>query len=200
MSEGMAKTDEEIVTASLNGDPQAFEELIRRHQRLVFNIVYHYLGRRDEVEDVAQEVFLKVFRSLPSYDVSRPLKAWISRIAVNSSLDELRRSRKKKLTLFSDVADPEGGGLEHFLDRFEQGARLSETEARGLFRLLREAIERLAEKDKTAFMLRELEGLEYSEIAETMQTTEVAVRIRVSRSKKQLVEWIKQGAAGGVRG
>ncbi len=199
MVQGMAKTDEEIVTASLDGDPQAFEELIRRYQRLVFNIVYHYLGRRDEVEDVAQEVFLKVYRSLPTYDVARPLKAWISRIAVNSCLDELRRARKRKATLFSDVVDPEGGGLEQFLDRFQQGTRLSEHEAESLFRRFRGMIERLAEKDKMAFMLRELEGLEYSEIAEAMATTEVAVRIRVSRSKKQLVEWIGLGSGGGER-
>ena len=184
----MAKADEELVRASLDGDPHAFEEVIRRYQRLVFNIAYHYLGRRNEVEDVAQEVFLKVYRSLSTYDTGRPLKAWISRIAVNSCLDELRRERKKKMMLFSELTDDERGSLDRFYDRFLQGGGLTETEANRMLQLLQRLIGKLAEKDRMAFVLREIEGLEYSEIADAMGTTEVAARIRVSRSKKQLLE------------
>ncbi len=189
----MAKTDEEIVTATLDGDPRAFEELIRRHQRSVFNIVYHYLGKRDEVEDVAQEVFLKVYRALATFDTGRPLKAWIGRIAANCCLDELRKNRKRKSTLFSDLADETGGEeLTHFLDRFQRGDALSESEAEGLFELLQSLIDGLPEKDRMAFALREMEDQEYSEIARVMDTSEVAVRIRVSRSRKQILEKMRQ--------
>lgn len=191
----MARADEELVRASLDGDPHAFEEVIQRYQRLVFNIIYHYLGRRNEVEDVAQEVFLKVYRSLSTYDTTRPLKAWISRIAVNSCLDELRRARKKKMMLFSELTDDERGGLDHFYGRFLQGGGLSETEADRMLRLLQRLIGKLADKDRMAFVLREIEGLEYSEIAAAMETTEVAARIRVSRSKKQLLETLGQALA-----
>ena len=89
----MARSDVELVAAVLRGDPHAFEEIVARHQRLVFNIIYRYLGRRDEVEDLAQEVFLKVFASLRSFDNSRPLLPWISRITANRCLDEVWKIR-----------------------------------------------------------------------------------------------------------
>jgi len=65
-----AKTDAQLVEATVEGDPQAFEEIVERYQRLVFNIIYHYMGRRNEVEDLAQEVFLKVFRALDTFDAT----------------------------------------------------------------------------------------------------------------------------------
>ena len=74
----MRRTDEELVKATLEGAPYAFEEIVERYQRLVFSIIYHYVGARDVVEDLAQEVFLKVFRSLATFDMRGPLKAWVS--------------------------------------------------------------------------------------------------------------------------
>ncbi|MFQ5741169.1 MAG: RNA polymerase sigma factor [Acidobacteriota bacterium] len=188
----MAKTDQELVVATLGGDPHAFEQIIERYQRSVFNIVYHYLGRRNEVEDVAQEVFLKVFRSLARYDRSRPIQAWISRIAVNSCLDELRRARHRNLKLFSDLNDEEQGRLDRFYHRFRQGSQLSEGEAEDLFLLLQKLMQRLPKKDRMAFVLREVEGLDYLDIAQAMGATQLAVRIRVSRSRKKLLEALGQ--------
>ena len=80
----MPKTDEELVKATLEGDTYAFEEIVERYQRLVFHIIYHYVGARDVVEDLAQEVFLKVFRALETFDMRGPLKAWVSRITANT--------------------------------------------------------------------------------------------------------------------
>ena len=76
----MGLSDRELVESALAGDGSAFQSIVERYQRLVFNIVFHYLGRREEVEDIAQDVFLRVYRSLSRYDPERPLKAWVSRI------------------------------------------------------------------------------------------------------------------------
>lgn len=181
----MARTDEELAAAALSGDPQAFEALVQKYQRLVFNIVYHYLGKRNEVEDIAQEVFLKVYRSLSRYDTGRPFKAWISRITVNCCLDELRKS-KRKPQLFSDLSEEEG--LDSYFDRFAAGSSLSEAEAERMLELLQTQISRLSDKDRMAFVLREIEGFAYQDIAEAMETTELAARIRVSRSRRRLLE------------
>ena len=188
----MARTDAQLVKATLEGEPHAFEEIVGRYQRLVFNIVYHYLGRRGEVEDLAQEVFLKVFRSLDTFDAKRPLKAWISRITANTCLDEVRKARKRKIQLFADLGRDEEDRVEYFYERFSQHSTLSERDVQELFELLEKLMGRLNEEDKMAFVLRELEGLSYPEIAQALQTTELAARIRVSRSKRRLQKDLEQ--------
>ncbi len=194
----MATTDAELVAEALNGDPKAFERLIRRYQSMVFRIVYHYLGRRSEVEDVAQEVFLKVFRSLAQYDVSRPFKAWLSRIAVNSCYDELRKTRTRKEQLFSELAEEEQGQLEACYGKFRRGEELNEAEAERLWRSLERRLQDLSDKDRMAFVLREIEGWEYAAIAASFETTELAVRVRVSRARKLLIEALRERWGGGV--
>ena len=181
-----AKTDAQLVKATVEGDPQAFEEIVERYQRLVFNIIYHYMGRRNEVEDLAQEVFLKVFRALDTFDASRPLKSWIGRITANTCLDEIRKAPKRKVWSFADLGGDEENKIEYFYERFGQHSSLTEKDVEDLFELLEKLMERLNRKDKMAFVLRELEGLSYPEIAKTLQSSELAVRLRVSRSKKRL--------------
>lgn len=181
-----AKTDAQLVKATVEGDPQAFEEIVERYQRLVFNIIYHYMGRRNEVEDLAQEVFLKVFRALETFDASRPLKSWIGRITANTCLDEIRKAPKRKVWSFADLGGDEESKIEYFYERFGQHSSLTEKDVEDLFELLEKLMERLNRKDKMAFVLRELEGLSYPEIAKTLESSELAVRLRVSRSKKRL--------------
>ncbi len=183
-----AKTDAQLVKATLEGDPRAFEEIVKRYQRLVFNIVYHYMGRRNEVEDLAQEVFLKVFRSLDTFDATRPLKSWIARITANTCLDEIRKAPKRRVRIFADLGGDEESTMEYFYERFGQHNALTEERVEELFELLERLMERLNRKDKMAFVLRELEGLSYPEIAQALGSSELAVRIRVSRSKKRLQE------------
>ena len=183
-------SDRELVASALTGDGSAFQTMVERYQSLVFNIVFHYLGRREEVEDIAQEVFLRVYRSLSRYDPDRPLKAWVSRITANACLDELRKRKIRKTQLFSDVGEDEAG-IEPFLDRFISGTMLTEFEAERMFIWLQGLLDELREKDKMAFVLREIEGMDYSEIAPTMETTELAVRIRVSRSRKKLLKSLR---------
>ena len=184
----MAKTDKELVEATLGGENQAFAGIIERYQRLVFSIIYHYVGNRDEVEDLAQEVFLKVFRSLGTFDTERSMKTWISRITANTCLDEIRKAHRRKTRLFSDLALDDGERIEHFFTQFNQPHQLTEVEVEELFGLLEKVMDHLSKKDKMAFVLRELDGLEYPEIAEVLETTELAARIRVSRAKKKLHE------------
>jgi len=181
-----AKTDAQLVKATVEGDPQAFEEIVERYQRLVFNIIYHYMGRRNEVEDLAQEVFLKVFRALDSFDTTRPLKSWIGRITANTCLDEIRKAPKRKVWSFADLGGDQENKIEYFYERFGQHSALTEEDVEDLFELLEKLMERLNRKDKMAFVLRELEGLSYPEIAKVLKSSELAVRLRVSRSKKRL--------------
>jgi RNA polymerase sigma-70 factor (ECF subfamily) len=195
----MPKTDEELVKATLEGDPHAFEEIVERYQRLVFSIIYHYVGGRDLVEDLAQDVFLKVFRSLETFDMRGPLKSWISRITANTCLDELRRLRRQKVYTFTDLSADDESRIEEFFEQFTSKGILTESDVSDLFVLLEKLFGRLNDKDKMAFVLREMEGLSYAEVAQAMKTTEVAVRIRISRSKKKLQKELEEILLSGKR-
>jgi RNA polymerase sigma-70 factor (ECF subfamily) len=195
----MPKTDEELVKATLEGDPHAFEEIVERYQRLVFSIIYHYVGGRDLVEDLAQDVFLKVFRSLETFDMRGPLKSWISRITANTCLDELRRLRRQKVYTFTDLSADDESRIEEFFEQFTSKGILTESDVSDLFVLLEKLFGRLNDKDKMAFVLREMEGLSYAEVAQSMKTTEVAVRIRISRSKKKLQKELEEILLSGKR-
>lgn len=188
---GITSSDEELVAQTLGGNPRAFEELIRRYQKLVFNIAYHHLGRSAELEDIAQDVFLKSFRALESYQPGRSFKAWIARITVNCCLDELRRRRVRKLSLFSDMGQEEKDDLESFFDQHSAGQTLTDEQADKMLNLVSQILSDLPESERSAFVLRELEGLEYPEIAETLGTTELAIRIRVSRARKKIIDFLE---------
>jgi len=184
----MAETDAELVVAALEGDREAFEKIVARFQGLVFNIAYHYLGRREEVEDLAQEVFLRLFQTLERYDTRRPLKHWIGKIAVNRCLDELRKRKIRRLHLASDLGDAGGQGIDQLLEASDTSRPLTELEAEQCLKLLEISMNSLTDKDRMAFVLREVEGQGYSELAAMLETSEVAARIRVSRARKRVQE------------
>jgi RNA polymerase sigma-70 factor, ECF subfamily len=182
----MPRTDPELVDAALVGDVQAFREIVERYQGLVFRIIYHYMGRREEVEDLAQEVFLKLYRSLPRFDKARPLQAWISRIAGNHCVDAIRKAKSRPVRYFSDLSEGEMERIEYFMERAVQRSGLTEQEAEESFSMLHRLMEDLGEKERLAFVLHEMEGVSYSEMSRMLSTSEMAVRIRVSRARKKL--------------
>lgn len=182
----MVESDAELVRAALEGNRDSFEKIVARFQSFVFNIAYHYLGRREEVEDLAQEVFLRVFQTLERYDTSRPLKHWIGKIAVNRCLDELRKRKIRRLHLVSDLSDEDRKGVDQLLEASSSSRPLTELEEKQCLKLLEISMNSLPQKDRMAFVLRELEGQGYSELASMLGISEVAARIRVSRARKRL--------------
>jgi RNA polymerase sigma-70 factor (ECF subfamily) len=187
----MPNAEADLVLQAIKGDADAFEELVRRYQRLVFNIVYHYLGRGAEVEDLAQEVFLKFYRSLERYDRTRPLKHWIGKIAVNRCLDEIRRRKNPRVKSLADLSEQDSGRLERIFEISGQ-RHLTEEEAEQCLQYLQQAMACLSDKDRAAFVLRELEDMDYAEVAGVLSSSEVAVRIRVSRARKRLQEELER--------
>jgi RNA polymerase sigma-70 factor (ECF subfamily) len=141
---------------------------------------------------LAQEVFLKVFKSLDMYDTSRPMKAWIARITTNRCLDEMRKGRYSRVQAFSDLTEEEERRIQYYYDQSNRGAGLTETEAEECFTLLHKLMDRLAEKDKVAFVLREVEGLDYEEVARALGTSQLGARIRVSRARRKLQHSLAQ--------
>src|SRR5262245_42612625 len=104
--------DDEIVRRCVAGDRDAFEHLVRRHSQRVFNIIASFFRRRDVVEDIAQEVFVKSYVSLSSYTLGRSFEAWLARITVNACYDHLRSERRRGEQFFPQDPDREGDWLD----------------------------------------------------------------------------------------
>lgn len=188
----MSKSDAELVAEALEGSQGAFEEIVRRHQRFVFNVIYRYLGGDHDVEDIAQDVFLRVYGSLGRFDSSKPMKPWIGRIAANRCYDELRRRRVRQTKRFADFSREDAERIQTKSHHQGQGEALSSEEAEKCLRLLQAAMASLPKKDRMAFVLREIENQSYEEVAEILGTSQGAARIRVSRARSGLKKQLEK--------
>jgi RNA polymerase sigma-70 factor, ECF subfamily len=180
-SKGLAELDELTIARAQRGDMKAKRALVERYQRPVLALVSRLLrGRADSglVEDIAQETFLRVFRALPRFDRNGParLSTWILTIASHRSIDELRRRRLDTRPLDAGVDLPSG-------DRTEEA-----TERKVLARLIQNAVETLTPEYRITFILREVHGLEYSAIAQTLEIDLGTVKSRLNRARRRLRE------------
>lgn len=193
----MTELTETIVRAAQRGDETASRTIVEALHRPVIATIFRFLGPgwRREVEDIAQEVFLKVFRALGSFDPARAkLTTWVYTFVRNHCYDVLKRRRLPTSSLHA-VAD--GEPARDFAD----GRELLPTkslENQELGRRIGEALATLGEDQRMVFILREYEDLDYAEIADITGVNEGTVKSRLSRAKEalraQLSPWLKAGA------
>ncbi len=183
--ESYTDDDRELVARCQKGDSLAFEELVRKYQQTILNLAYHYLGYQKDFEDVAQKVFTKVYFSLPKFDTRRPFFPWLYRIAVNQCYDELRRMRRMKVRTFSELSTEETNSVENLISQPE-ASLASDGERREMFALLQKLLDQLPDQQRTAIVLRDIEDIPYSKMAETLKCTEQAARLKVFRARSRL--------------
>jgi RNA polymerase sigma-70 factor (ECF subfamily) len=183
--EPSVEEDRELVNRCRRGDESAFEELVRKYQQTVFNLVYHNIGYRNDVEDIAQKIFTKIFFSLPKFDNKRPFFPWLYRIAINQCYDELRRARRRKVHTFTELNLEETESIEKLINQRELGSEFPE-DRQELHALLHRMMEELPDQQKTALVLRDLELVPYDKMAEIMNCTEQAARLKVFRARTRL--------------
>jgi RNA polymerase sigma-70 factor, ECF subfamily len=177
--------DRKLVTRSQEGDQLAFEELVRKYQQVILNLAYHYIGRRDEIEDIAQKIFLKVYFSLPKFDTKRPFFPWLYRIAINQCYDELRRAKRQKIYTFSELSLEETGSIEKLINQNEIPPA-SEENRQEMHALLHKMLDQLPSHQKMAVVLRDIEQIPYVKMAEILKCTEQAARLKVFRARIRL--------------
>lgn len=181
-------TDQELVARVLDGDQQAFGELVETYQRSVYNLTYRMLGNAGEAEDAAQEAFLRAYRHLKRYDPGRSFKTWLLSIASNHCIDRLRKRRLTWLSI--DEPLPPHPALNSDEPNPEAAAVRSEREA-----AMQELLGELAPDYRTAVVMRYWYDMSYAEIAESMETTESAIKSRLYRARQMLAEQMKAGKA-----
>ena len=180
-----AEDDRALVDRCQKGDELAFEELVRKYQQTVFNLIYHSVGNRLDVEDIAQKVFSKIYFSLPKFDNKRPFFPWLYRIAVNQCYDELRRLRRRKVVTFTDLSLMETEAIEKLINQSET-APIQPEDHQELYAMLHKILDQLPAQQKAAIVLRDLESVPYDKMAEIMKCTEQAARLKVFRARTRL--------------
>jgi RNA polymerase sigma-70 factor (ECF subfamily) len=191
-AQGVHDSDEEklLIEKAQSGDRDAFEELIKRHDRDILRLAFHMLGNREEAREVFQETFLKAFRSLSRFRFESSFYTWIYRIATNVSLDHLRKRQtlKEEISYESDSsADPDRPALK---DTLAATTYYSNPERRLYGRevgeRIKEALKSLSEKERLVFELRHYQGLRLRMIGEIMGSTEETAKNYLFRATQKL--------------
>ena len=177
---------ETLIQRCLNGDQQAWDAIVRQFWRKVFNVAYKFVGKHDEAEDLTQDIFLKIFKSLDTFDRRANFQTWLISVSRNLCIDHYRSVRKERETIDRDV-DP--GDLSPVSHEVSPYAAL---EQRDRVALLREAMAALPETLRTAVLLRDIRELSYQEIADTLQLPEGTVKSRINRGRTELARQIKR--------
>lgn len=177
---------DELIERCLAGDQHAWEQIVRLHWRKVFNVAYKFVGKHDEAEDLTQDIFLKIFKSLSSFDRRANFQTWLISVSRNLCIDHYRSVRKERETIDRDV-DP--GDLMPVSVEVSPYAAL---EARDRVTMLREAMAALPETLRTAVLLRDIQELTYQEIADQLHLPEGTVKSRINRGRTELARQIKR--------
>lgn len=185
-----ADKEQELVRRAQSGEEAAFEELIRRHQQRVFGLVTGILRRRDDVEDVVQQVFLKVFVSLKRFDQRSAFSTWLYKISVNECWDYLRKRKVRPLTYEADLSEDQVSRLDGVASAEnppEDPGQLAEARD-----LLERMLDKLPEEDRQLLMLKEVEGFSVQELAEMLNLNVNTVKVRLFRSRARLTDVYKR--------
>jgi RNA polymerase sigma-70 factor, ECF subfamily len=175
-----------VIQRCLAGDQTAWEQIVRQHWRKVFNIAYKFTAKHDEAEDLTQDVFLKIFKSLNTFDRRANFQTWLVSVSRNLCIDHYRSVRKERETIDRDV---DAGDLSPVAQTVSPIAVL---EHRDRVELLKKALHQLPPALREAVLLRDIQELSYQEIAERQHLPEGTVKSRINRGRTELARQIRR--------
>jgi RNA polymerase sigma-70 factor, ECF subfamily len=175
-----------LIRRCLKGDQLAWEAIVRQYRRKVFNVAYKFVGKHDEAEDLTQDIFLKIFKSLDTFDRRANFQTWLISVSRNLCIDHYRSVRKERETI-----DRETDASE--LSAAAPGpSQMAQLEQRDRVELLREALASLPATLRTAVLMRDLQELSYQEIAAALKLPEGTVKSRINRGRSELARQIRK--------
>jgi RNA polymerase sigma-70 factor (ECF subfamily) len=179
--------DAQLVLSCLRGDGYSWEEIVRRHTRRVYNLCYRFTGNSTDAEDLTQEVFLRVYRTLGSYQQQHgAFPTWLSSVTRNLLVDHYRRTRRDRLTDSIDDALPQVEE-KHTSQTPHHVAEQAELSAQ-----LQQALLQLSPELREAVILRDLNGLDYSEVQSVLQVPQGTVKSRINRGRIELARILEK--------
>jgi RNA polymerase sigma-70 factor, ECF subfamily len=178
-------SEADLVRRCLEGDAAAWDTLVRTYSKRVFRIAYKFVARYDEAEDLTQEIFVKLFTALPTYDRRASFDTWLTRVSRNLCIDHYRRRRREEERVSSDI-DPDALQLDELVSRPDAAVEQREQVA-----VVRRAMGQLQAVYRDPVVLRDIHDLSYEEIAQRLQLPEGTVKSRINRGRKELARHLR---------
>ncbi len=184
---GSLDLDGTLVERCLSGDSAAWEDLVRQHSRRVYGLCYRFTGRDSEAQDLTQDVFMRVFRSLATFrSTEGSFSTWLARLTRNLLIDHYRRTRNERVT----------DSIEEQLPRVEETSTVARSDAavagREASELLQGALAKLSPELRETIILRDLQDMEYREIAQILSIPEGTVKSRLNRGRAELARLLRK--------
>lgn len=175
-----------LVRRAQSGDEAAFREIVERYQSKVFSIIHGIVRQRNDVEDIAQQVFTKVYFSIRNFDFRSSLITWIYKITVNECFDYLRKKKVRKLVYESDLSEDEVRRVENTEPSVDRQPAADVTLARHDYVV--KLLARVSEEERNLLMLKEVEGRSVEELAEMTGMNENTIKVKLFRARQKLVK------------
>jgi RNA polymerase sigma-70 factor (ECF subfamily) len=188
--------DRELVHRAQRDDKSAFEELVKRHQSRVFAVAGGILRNREDVEDIAQQVFLKAYFSLKRFDQRAAFSTWLYKITVNECWDLLRKKKVRPLVFEAEFSEEQARQYDGMEEKADGVPDVSERMA--LRQEVEELMECLEERDRMMLVMKEVQGFSVEEIAEILDINGNTVKVRLFRARQRITERVKRRNAAGV--
>ncbi len=182
-------SDEELLKKVKNGDVDAFEEIIAKYEKKVFSLIYNMLKNDNDIEDIAQEVFVKVYKNIGKFHGNSSLYTWIYRITTNLCLDYIK---KQKSVIYIDEKIQTDDGEVDFQLPSEEKLQDELYEEKELKQKLEKSIAKLPDKQRVMIVLRDIKGLSYEEISEILEIKLGTVKSQINRARLKLKELLEK--------
>jgi RNA polymerase sigma-70 factor (ECF subfamily) len=175
-----------LVSRAQSGDENAFREIVERYQSKVFSIIHGIVRQRNDVEDIAQQVFAKIYLSLKSFDFRSSLITWIYKITVNECFDYLRKRKVRKLVYESDLSEDEVRRVEN--SEPTVGRQIPADAALASRDYILKLLSRVSEEERMLLMMKEVEGYSVEELAVRTGMNENTIKVKLFRARQKLVK------------
>ena len=184
-----------LVRRCISGDAAAWQEIVQRYHRRIYNICYRFAGSADDAQDLTQEVFIKMYRTLSSYDVERGgFMTWITTITRNLLVDHFRKSKQDRITDSLDATPSEHEDSMPLVEQIQDKTLPpdSRVQSRETRETVHHALQKLSPDLREAVILRDLQDLDYREIATVLKVPEGTVKSRINRGRAELARLLQR--------
>jgi len=184
-----------LVRRCVSGDAAAWQEIVQRYHRRIYNICYRFAGSADDAQDLTQEVFIKMYRTLSSYDVERgAFMTWITTITRNLLVDHFRKSKQDRITDSLDATPSEHEDSMPLVEQIQDKTLPpdSRVQSRETRETVHHALQKLSPDLREAVILRDLQDLDYREIATVLKVPEGTVKSRINRGRAELARLLQR--------
>jgi RNA polymerase sigma-70 factor, ECF subfamily len=184
-----------LVRRCLAGDAGAWEEIVRRYNRRIYNICYRFAGTADDAQDLTQEVFIKMYRTLSTYDIERgAFVTWVSTVTRNLLVDHFRKTKQDRMTDSLDAAPSEHEDALPLSERIEDKSKSpdSTVQSTETKEAVHKALQKLSPELREAVILRDLQDMDYREIAAVLKVPEGTVKSRINRGRAELARLLQR--------